>query len=944
MSVEHIDAPSHRAPALEFPEVWRAEPDEWRGWVVRGLFAAQVRDRLDRLEREHRERGTALLALDPTVDSFDAQPLARVVETYLHQVTRQLTPSDEVLRLARLLFGTEHAGTVPAGAGQVEASSYTQPQRDRLLARLWTLLARHVSATLIVLHADRLSDSATSRLSDFVGRIFSDPIACLAPQVASELKVGGTVVFVGQPRGLELDLEALGFETVDAQAQAPSELRAYLGQPEVLERLVKSTAGSLSRLRALLDELPDNVEELLMHRFEQLDAEERGVLETLALACEPLPAGRFDAASVRGVVDQGFVRRRIDGTQVLLFIDEPGFRSRLGHQIGAARRAQIHRQLSEWCRDAGDRPRALYHRLHAEDAASAVDEAVEVAADLLECGELDEARRLLEAAEPAARGDAVNGVARGWVELERAAGSPAQALVRLEDVLRHRGGSASAKLEALRGELLLATGDHGAATRAFSAAAQELPSARIGLAEALYLAGEQAKAAALAEELLAKIEAEEVERRDEIVRLHNVCGKLAIFDEDLDAARRHFERVSDLAGRWGMAAAMCRGQANLGIVAMQAGENEAARRWLEQAADNGRGNPAVDRGAVLLNLGMLEQRQGRFEAAFERYIEAVECADQAQSVAVYYTAAYNLATLYQDVGAFERALTSLAHIEGEPLGAPPLRILAWVVTARAGVYFEQGEYRRALEAIERARETFEDVDELALHGTKERLQAAIAHIELNQDEAAREILAQIECPAGGRNAGLFLLADAHLRGRQGELADARRLAREAMSELERAGYHHGYCRAAAMLVSLDEEAGRIEDARAVLGEATRKIHGRAEAVPSHFRDAYFEQPVHRRLLGWARTLESAKADEARADALSLPSSRVLAIAHEILEGNTSLREQQRRLEHECIRAALERTEGNITRAAELLQLNRSRLSQIVNADKELSALKERLKG
>jgi DNA-binding NtrC family response regulator len=72
--------------------------------------------------------------------------------------------------------------------------------------------------------------------------------------------------------------------------------------------------------------------------------------------------------------------------------------------------------------------------------------------------------------------------------------------------------------------------------------------------------------------------------------------------------------------------------------------------------------------------------------------------------------------------------------------------------------------------------------------------------------------------------------------------------------------------------------------------------------------------------------------------------QIIAVARDILDGTTSLREQQKRLERECIKYALRKTDGNITHAAELLQLNRSRLSQIINADEELSSIKERLKG
>ena len=67
-----------------------------------------------------------------------------------------------------------------------------------------------------------------------------------------------------------------------------------------------------------------------------------------------------------------------------------------------------------------------------------------------------------------------------------------------------------------------------------------------------------------------------------------------------------------------------------------------------------------------------------------------------------------------------------------------------------------------------------------------------------------------------------------------------------------------------------------------------------------------------------------------------------ALVDQVITQGTSLSEFKKRFEIECIRRALIQVEGNVTRAAEVLQMKRPRLSQIVNSTPELSELKDSL--
>ena len=66
------------------------------------------------------------------------------------------------------------------------------------------------------------------------------------------------------------------------------------------------------------------------------------------------------------------------------------------------------------------------------------------------------------------------------------------------------------------------------------------------------------------------------------------------------------------------------------------------------------------------------------------------------------------------------------------------------------------------------------------------------------------------------------------------------------------------------------------------------------------------------------------------------------IAEQIVANGLNLNDFKKKLELECIRRALIETSGNVTQAAKVLQMKRPRLSQIINANPELSELKDSL--
>ena len=84
-----------------------------------------------------------------------------------------------------------------------------------------------------------------------------------------------------------------------------------------------------------------------------------------------------------------------------------------------------------------------------------------------------------------------------------------------------------------------------------------------------------------------------------------------------------------------------------------------------------------------LNLGMVHQHRGRFDESLDYYLKSIRSARQSGDTVVYDVAVYNLVTLYQTLGAFERAYSVIrrlqeARVDGEGQGfIGSLPAVAW---------------------------------------------------------------------------------------------------------------------------------------------------------------------------------------------------------------------------------------------------------------------------
>jgi tetratricopeptide (TPR) repeat protein len=953
---------------------WSRSSERDGGIVIQGLFPERFEEKASEIEQECQREGRVLLVWDGSSSTPLDEGLFTVMREYVHEAERRhlLDPSSEELWRWMSDRGRKSDDDVTASCKHLRGAC----------SRLWTRLAERLPATLVVVEPENLEQPQLDELSTLLRHVLIDPADALAPEVGRERR-GNKVVLLsreGLPEPLgELELPVCRVEDDESTEQ----VRDYLSQSEILERIQRATGGSVQKLQTFIEELPDNVHGLLLHRFRNLSFDAQFVLRVLAVSGEPTPLGVLDDALsdldfdegmstvLRSIVEGEYAERTIDGGTVRLAVCDKRFARELRNELEPGELSRIHLALAEAALGQNTeecRWIAAHHFFDAKAWDKGWPIALSVAETAVTNGRGERAREILETMLDVSDGGRdMQPVLRMAFLLEEQQQNYREALAicrRLIAYVDDPRDTAEALVNA--GEIEIRQGNFEDALETFSQAREALASAPeaptllirtiLGDAEAYYLAGEHETASDAANEVLEHVESarglEQVDHRTTeraALKARNLLGKVAIYREEYGEAADYFDSVRRTAVDWGWRSEVCRADGNLGIIEMQKGANDAALRYLRRAASQADTAPDVDRAGILLNLAMLEQRQGLFDDALERYLEVVGHARRMGSTGVYYAGAYNLATLYQDIGAFEQALRTLRHIEEEPHGPLPIRFAIYAGIARAAVYFEQQRYADAVRAYRQVLDEYDGVETVSFYGRKRRIQMALCEIELGRVERAASIADAVD--AREENSGLDALLWASIHAARLDWDDAEACARRALASLRGSTNHHAATRSSLLLADALRRQSRTGEATRVLERSLRRIQERARTLPAAHVDGYYEQPVHLAVLNRMRELDGDVPEDfvehlgGTAPAAAEPQQgQIIAVARDILDGTTSLREQQKRLERECIKYALRKTDGNITHAAELLQLNRSRLSQIINADEELSSIKERLKG
>lgn len=548
------------------------------------------------------------------------------------------------------------------------------------LRRLLTELGSQ-ARLLVLVHDLERADSDTLELSTYlVDELFGDPdldpdrcpkgllLLLLRDDVAGPAARDFLAEMREQATQRCLHLEGLDLEG----------LRRYVQSPHVLEKLLAASDGLPQEVDALIEALPNNIEELFERKLSGMDAVARDTLRALAVSGRPASArtlasvtGRSlkDAArALNGLRDERVVDRKIHNGEFQFAFYRARDLDVTHRSMSAEDRARYHGGWGQVLSDSpdSDGPALLaYHQLRSSEPLRGVALAVQAAETYVVGGALNSAIEMLESARPHATGELLLSILERLAELAPLTGNPRRALGFVEQmkaVLPKDERSVAYLKEA---ELRNAAGEYALALEALEQARScgdqddLLHKARIEAAasEAHYHRSECAEAAQAAElglDMLSAVSGEAPTR--ERIELLNQLGKITLAEDDAERAIELFQETKRCAERSGLVGEQARALVNMGMVHLRRGESsKAEQRLLEGIEQAAKVNDLTRLAFGYMNLGVLVHQLGELGRALDCYRECRSLFRRLGNRTQLARVLHNLGGLYLLIGDLERA-------------------------------------------------------------------------------------------------------------------------------------------------------------------------------------------------------------------------------------------------------------------------------------------------
>ncbi|MBA2661803.1 MAG: sigma 54-interacting transcriptional regulator [Bradymonadaceae bacterium] len=854
-----------------------------RVFVVEGLPSAQMQREIASLRQELARQGALLFCIEATATAGANGHLYDAVQEYLSSVEQSGRLSAQSRELFEFLSVSLHDPFPSQG------SEWCRLYRDGV-SRLWASLSQVVPAVLIVLNADRLPAADLGNLTHLMRYFYADPIDALTPEAGSWERARGSVVLVGAGSAQLVPAE-IGHEVIALSGDAEDAVRDFLGREDVIMRFVASTGGDLQRLGELVETLPSGVEQFWLHRYRRLDLAQMHLIDVLACAGDALGADRLHSAlETLGGADyfarwlnvltkEGFVRRTVGSGVVLLSLENADFATLVAGGLDAERRCAIHLALAEAelaCNAHAPSSAFLArHFLAAGWAKEGLEHGMRAVQQHVQRRGFEAAELLLvQLREVASLPQDLHAIHAQLAEIYAALGNHRKALCHFGHLKRFvQDGAERIELLCRIGQLLVQIGECESAVRLFGLASALLEGEEasllgvdlmIGTGEAHYALGRHAQAdtcAQLARDAIEALRAQagvDVARADaSLLRARNLLGKVAIFEARYSVATGYFQENDQLATAWGWEREMARAQANLGVVQLQQRNYTEAHSRLTRALELARVPGSLPRAYCLLNLGIVHQRQARLDDALDHYLEALRAARQSGDTVAYSISAHNLATLYQDMGAYGRALTILEHLEASNQGARHAFIGRWTELLRGNVLLEQERHLEALEVFVTVSANDAGLRDI-VYGAEATLRSAEAHIALGQNDDARALIEGFELPLlqvdEPQLGALLDLCRGQIALAQGQLVEAEALCASAAQSLLKLGMYRDSLRARLLLAQMLVGQGLVEKAGVLLQQELQGVQSRAERVPAALRADFYAVGLYRNLVDQVQRL------------------------------------------------------------------------------------------
>lgn len=851
---------------------------------LKGVSDSKLLSEFVQLREVGQKLGFAVFLLDPHSANAAEQTVDGFVHAYLEMAERRGHFDESVLELVQrysTLTRTRITSNTEVPLGHV---------KQETLGQLLTEVSLRLPLCVVACHMDQARPSDREMLSYLSRYVFNDPILRLNPELASHAQARGMLLFAEPLEGIEFN------QILDLTAQAEASVRAYLSEDNVVDRIVNAVRGDVHKLSDLVDQLSVQNNSLQFLRVARLNKEARRTLEVLALAQIAIAADVLQstleilgediplAMVLRELTEQRWIRRTMGAGEIKISIPDSDLQIALAESINERDALPIHGALAAAeLRTSGSAHSAEF-----------------VARQYLAAGEFDLA---LQFGKPALHQLASRGA---WeevlnlfdtlkihddqelrvmrMEAHAALGQYQDALAVGLALLDDLEESDQRNEHTLRVcQFLVRQGLFDDALSRFQEVLKHSPSkreevdARLGQAEARYALGEHSLVVHELEAVLQELEATPCELSRTVVarqklNARNTLGKIAIFQARYDVAQQCFETNRDAAIHFGWDDERARALANLGVVALQRRDHQTATRFLSEALEASSTQGSLPKAYCHVNLATIAQREEDYTSALDHCLEGMRCARRAGDQTAYGIAAHNLATIYQDLGHFDRAHEVIDHLR-DTRGHERSLAGRWNTRVRAYLHLDANE-------LEKAQTIFTELlsagSQDAIYGPESTLRLAQVLFELDEPLRAQEILDAFDMDTknGDRDVlkALIDILRADIALSNGDYCEAEKQAADAQSSCENLSQRSDAIRAALIRAKALEASGQNPRALRVLSNQLENVQRRATTIPSMLRAAFFQKPIHQRLVKAVQQLRGEVPSEFIPSVASVPQS------------------------------------------------------------------------